>query len=130
MTLSVGIRSRLFKKLDTMFVLIHTMLLKEQGRLLSDWLICYPSAQTLFKRAALNLKNKDGIRRSDFMLTLHYCLLKSFRKMLEAFYFVLLFRMAGNCWVIKLKRFEGYRSRFYWQGTVSLVASSASCCHL
>ena len=27
-TLSVGIRSRLFKKLDTMFVLIHTTLLK------------------------------------------------------------------------------------------------------
>ena len=85
MTLSVGIRSRLFKKLDTMFVLIHTMLLKEQGRLLSDWLICYPSAQTLFKRTAENLKNKDDVRRSDFMLTLHYCLLKSFRKMLEAF---------------------------------------------
>ena len=56
------------------------------------------------------------------MLTLHYCLLKGFRKMLEVFHFVLLFRMAGNCWVIKLKRFVGYRSRFYWHGTVSLVA--------
>ena len=33
--------------------------------------------------------------------------------MLEVFYFVLLFRMAGKCWVIKLKRFVGYRSRFY-----------------
>ena len=43
--------------------------------------------------------------------------------MLEVFYFVLLFRMAGKCWVIKLKRFVGYRSRFYWQATVSLVAS-------
>ena len=48
-------------------------------------------------------------------------------EMLEVFHFVLLFRMAGNCWVIKLKRFVGYRSRFYWQGTVSLVAS---CCFL
>ena len=47
--------------------------------------------------------------------------------MLEVFYFALLFRMAGKCWVIKLKRFVGYRSRFYWQGTVSLVAS---CCRL
>ena len=61
------------------------------------------------------------------MLTLHYCLLKSFKKILEAFYFVLPFRMAGDCWVIKLKRFVGYRSRFYWQGTVSLVPS---CCRL
>ena len=61
------------------------------------------------------------------MLTLHYCLLKSFRKILEVFYFALPFRMAGDCRVIKLKRFVGYRSRFYWQGTVSLVAS---CCRL
>ena len=60
--------------------------------------------------------------RVNFMLTLHYCLLESFRKMLEVFYFVLLFRMPGKCWVIKLERFVGYRSRFYWQGTVSLIA--------
>ena len=33
--------------------------------------------------------------------------------MLEVFYFALLFRMADNCWVIKLKRFAGYCSRFY-----------------
>ena len=33
--------------------------------------------------------------------------------MLEVFYFVVLFRMAGNCWVIKLKRFVGHRFRFY-----------------
>ena len=50
--------------------------------------------------------------------------------MLEVFYCVLLSRMAGKCWVIKLKRFVGYRSRFYWQATVSLVASSASCFRL
>ena len=43
--------------------------------------------------------------------------------MSEVFYFVLLFRMAGKCWVVKLKRFVGYRSRVYWQGTVSLVTS-------
>ena len=42
--------------------------------------------------------------------------------MSEVFYFVLLFRMAGKCWVVKLKRFVGYRSRVYWKGTVSLVA--------
>ena len=48
--------------------------------------------------------------------------------MLEVFYFVLLFRMAGKCWVITLKRFVGSHSWFYWQATVSLVASSASCC--
>ena len=45
---------------------------------------------------------------------------------MEVFYSVLLFRMTGKCWVIKLKRFLGYRSRFYWQATVSLAASSAS----
>ena len=32
--------------------------------------------------------------------------------MLEVFYFALLFRMAGECWVTKLKRFVGYCSRF------------------
>ena len=48
--------------------------------------------------------------------------------MLEVFYFVLLFRMAGKCWVITLKHSVGSCSRFYWQATVSLVASSASCC--
>ena len=42
--------------------------------------------------------------------------------MLEVFYFVLLFRMAGKCWVIKLTCFVGYRARFYRQTTVSLVA--------
>ena len=32
-------------------------------------------------------------------------------------------RTPGKCLVIKLKCFVGYRSRFYWQTTVSLVAS-------
>ena len=75
-------------------------------------------------------ERKDGQRwrpkerfHVDFALLLAEA--KGFRKMLEVFHFALLFRMAGNCWVIKLKRFVGYRSRLYWQGTVSLVAS---CC--
>ena len=33
--------------------------------------------------------------------------------MLEVFYLAFLFRMAGKCWVIKLKRFVGHCSRFY-----------------
>ena len=76
-------------------------------------LICYPSTQTLFEHALPKiLKTEMASERVNFMLTLHYCLLESFRKMLEVFYFVLLFRMPGKCWVIKLKRFVGYRSRF------------------
>ena len=37
----------------------------EQGRLLSDWLICYPSTQTLFERALPKiLKTKMASERA------------------------------------------------------------------
>ena len=97
----------------------------QQGRLLSDWLICFPGTQTLFEHALPKiLKTKMASERAischDFVL--------EFQENVGGFFSVLLFRMTGKCWVIKLKRFLGYRSRFYWQATVSLVASSASCC--
>ena len=39
--------------------------LLEQGRLLSDWLICYPSTQTLFERALPKiLKTKMASERA------------------------------------------------------------------
>ena len=103
----------------------------KQGRLLSDWLICHPSTQTLFERALLNfLKTKMASERAISCWLYFIACSGVSGKCWVFFYFVLLFRMAGKCWVIKLKRFVGYRFRFYWQATVSLVASPASCCRL
>ena len=46
-----------------------------KGDLLSDWLISFPSTQTLFQHALSKIvKTKMASRKSDFMLTLLYCL--------------------------------------------------------
>ena len=60
----------------------------KQGRLLSDWLICYPSTQTLFERALPKiLKTKMASERA-----------KSFRKMLEVFLLSSFSEWQENVW--------------------------------
>ena len=47
---------------------MHDLGTDKQRGLLSDWLICHPSTQTLLICTAENLANKDGIRKSDSCL--------------------------------------------------------------
>ena len=102
----------------------------QQGRLLSDWLICFPSTQTLFEHALLKILKTKMASERRFHVDFALLLVLEFQENVGGFLLCPPFQNGRKCWVIKLKCFVGYRSRFYWQTTVSLVASSASCCCL
>ena len=70
-----------------------------------------------------NLKNKDGVRRSDVIVDFASPLVREFLVNVAVFCFIPIFRMAGKYRARKLKLFTGCRFCFYWRVTVSLVAS-------
>ena len=69
------------------------------------------------------VKNKDGVRKSDFIIDFASSLVLELKVNVAVFCFVLFVRMAGKCRTGKLKLFTGYCFRVYWRATVSLVVS-------
>ena len=100
--------------------------LGQQGRLLSDWLICYPSTQTIFERALPKIVKKQRWRPKErFHVDFALLLVLEFQENVGGVLLCPPFQNGRKMLGDKAQTFRRLLFSLLLQGTVSLVAS---CC--